>query len=151
MCPHKLQIKPPSKREHQPINQHLKKVTAFSGGASTHVLIYPNTLPFFLVLSQGPISGPRLSVQAFVRGPIGSPRGCERPQGSRRIITLLISQASLHIHKCTHTHTRTTLALTQSCSHSSVSGFLPAQNGRTSSRLFYCADTLGSTRFVQCG
>ena len=62
-----------------------------------------HTLPFSLVLSQGPISGPRLSAKACVRGPIGSPRGCERPQGSRRIITLFISPSLKH--PCIHIST----------------------------------------------
>lgn len=69
----------------------------------THAHIYTNTLPFFLVLSQGPISGPRLSAQACVWGPIGSPQGCMRPQGSRRIITLFISLSLSHL--CIHTST----------------------------------------------
>ncbi len=62
-----------------------------------------HALPFSLVLSQGPISGPRLSAQACVRGPIGSPQGCERPQGSGRIITLFISSSLAHprIHTST--------------------------------------------------
>lgn len=70
---------------------------------NTHTHVCTNTLPFFLELSQGPISGPRLSAQACVRGPIGSPQGCKRPQGSRRIITLFISPSLMH--PCIHTTT----------------------------------------------
>ena len=62
-----------------------------------------HTFPFSLVLSQEPISEPQLSAQACVRGPIGSPRGCERPQGSRRIITLFISPSLTH--PCIHIST----------------------------------------------
>lgn len=69
----------------------------------THTHVHTHALPFSLVLSQGPISGPRLSAQACVRGPIGSPRGCERPQGSRRIITLFISPSLKH--PCIHIST----------------------------------------------
>lgn len=87
--------------------------------ASTH------TSPFSLVLSQGPISGPRLSAQACVRGPIGSPRGCERPRGSRRIITLFISPSLKH--PCIHT---STLCSERACALSfppSLSCFLAVQ------------------------
>lgn len=63
-----------------------------------------NTLPVpsSVLLSQGPISGPRLSAQACIRGPIGSPRGSERPRGSRRIITLFISPSLTHPWMHTH-------------------------------------------------
>lgn len=68
--------------------------TSFQQRCITETQTYSSTQThclFFLVLSQGPISGPPLSAQACVKGPIGSPQGCKRPRGSRRMITLLIS------------------------------------------------------------
>lgn len=85
-------------------NKLLQKLCALSTGVILkHV--HTQMLRLSLLLTQGPISGPQLSAQACARGPIWSLRGCERPQGNRRIISLFISQPLTH--PCIDTHRST--------------------------------------------
>lgn len=98
-----LRNQTPFKAELQTNKLLLVENISFQWRCDAETQTHTHTFPFSLVLSQEPISGPRLSAQACVRGPIGSPRGCERPQGSRRIITLFISPSLMH--PCIHIST----------------------------------------------